>query len=137
MFNEEVFKERLLSELEPSGLNFELVDSLGEEGCGIVLPWSINKAYLAENPEASDTVMSKLMAAQTAVDLNELVFNGDVDSDDPLLHALDGFHKLQAETTEWVVKLSVGDFTKKSGKDEVYYSLHLRILLEKATERVV
>ena len=136
MFNEEVFKERLLSELEPSGLNFELVDSLGDEGSGVVLPWTITNAFLADNPNEVDTKVSKLMAMQAAEDLTSLVFNGDMDSDDPLLHAIDGFHKLQAETTEWVVKLSVGGFTKKSGKDEVYCSLNLRILLEKATERV-
>ncbi|MDZ5476446.1 major capsid protein [Bacillus thuringiensis] len=61
----------------------------------IRLPWEINEETLRENIEGDsfeDTVMT-LMATQTGIDLEDLHWNGDVDSSDPFLSINDGWLK--------------------------------------------
>ncbi len=61
----------------------------------IRLPWEITEELLRENIEGEgyeDTVM-ELMSTQTGIDLEDLHWNGDLDSSDPFLNINDGWLK--------------------------------------------
>lgn len=63
------------------------------------LDWEVSTELLEDNieEEGLDATLARLFANQTANDLEELSIHGDVDSTDPLLQTLDGWHKLAVE----------------------------------------
>ncbi|EKS8377889.1 phage major capsid protein [Bacillus cereus] len=61
----------------------------------IRLPWEITEELLRENIEGEnfEDVVMELMATQTGIDLEDLHWNGDLDSSDPFLNINDGWLK--------------------------------------------
>lgn len=72
----------------------------------IRLPWEITEELLRENIEGEgyeDTVM-ELMSTQTGIDLEDLHWNGDIDSSDPFLNINDGWlKKIKKSKTSHIV----------------------------------
>ncbi|PRT38265.1 phage major capsid protein [Bacillus wiedmannii] len=72
----------------------------------IRLPWEITEELLRENIEGEgyeDTVM-QLMSTQTGIDLEDLHWNGDMDSSDPFLNINDGWlKKIKKSKTSHIV----------------------------------
>ncbi|CAM4358642.1 XkdG [Bacillus manliponensis] len=72
----------------------------------IRLPWEITEETIRENIEGEgfeDTVMA-LMATQLGIDLEDLHWNGDIDSDDPFLSINDGWlKKIKKSTSSHII----------------------------------
>ncbi|PHD58685.1 phage major capsid protein [Bacillus wiedmannii] len=72
----------------------------------IRLPWEITEELLRENIEGEgyeDAVM-ELMSTQTGIDLEDLHWNGDIDSSDPFLNINDGWlKKIKKSKTSHIV----------------------------------
>lgn len=126
----DVFFEALMGVLTPSNLNIEVVDSLGDTATSVVLPWTVTSAFFRDNPEGATERFSKLAGTQAGTDLWELIFDGDTDiTDDALLKAMDGFHKLRVDTDTWTVKIAKDDFIHNTVGDITEYFMKLKIEL--------